>query len=115
MSQMHPLIRKALALTLLIGVFAAIWYGGVEPLWQRWLAQEDSIARSENLLARYAATNAQGEVLDAELKRTRATRRAQGRFLEGESVELAGAQLQEPVVSLKKSRPCPHNRRVQRY
>ena len=31
MSEMHPLIRKALALTLLLGVLAGLWYGGAEP------------------------------------------------------------------------------------
>ncbi len=100
MSQMHPLIRKALALTLLLGVAAGLWYGGAEPLWAHYLAQEESIDRSKRLLVRYREINAAGEGLEAALNRVRAERRATGNFLEGESVELAGAQIQERIKTI---------------
>ncbi len=100
MTSMHPLIQKALALTLLVGVVAGLWYGGAEPLWAHYLAQEESIARSERLIARYAATSAEGKGLEAELKRVRAQRRAAGRFLPGDSVELAGAELQGRIKTI---------------
>ena len=99
MMQMHPVIRKALALTLLAGVIAGLWYGGAAPLYAHYLDQEDSIDRSQRLLERYRSTNAAGKGLEEALKRVRAQRRAAGIFLDGESVELAGAQLQERIKS----------------
>ena len=100
MGEMHPLIRKALALTLLLGVLAGLWYGGAEPLYVRYVAQEESIDRTARLLLRYGQINAAGEGLADALKRVRAESRAAGYFLAGESVELAGAQIQERIKSI---------------
>ncbi len=100
MNSMHPLIRKALALTLLLGLVAALWYGGAQPIYAHYVAQEESIDRSQRLLARYQATNAVAQTLDDALARVRAERRAAGYFLEGQSVELAGAEIQERIKTV---------------
>ncbi len=100
MNSMHPLIRKALALTLLLGLVAALWYGGAQPIYAHYVAQEESIDRSQRLLARYQATNAAAKTLDDALASVRAERRAAGYFLEGQSVELAGAEIQERIKTV---------------
>lgn len=97
MSALHPLLRRALALTLLLASVALLWLVVLQPLWRQYVAYGESIEHSRDLLARYVGI-AEGEPRLAELlAQLKAQRQATSGALHGESVELAGAEMQEQV------------------
>ncbi len=100
MNDVHPILRKALALTLLTAVGMLLWIGVARPIQQRFFAYDASIDQSVKLLEKYAAVGAEVEQLESQLKVARANRNADGGFINGDSVELAGADMQERIKAI---------------
>lgn len=95
MSEVHPLLRKALALTLLGALVMLAWVGLLQPLYLQYQQYEESIDRSRRLIERYAELGAAAEELAGLVDKVRSEGRLASGYLSGESVELAGADMQE--------------------
>lgn len=100
MSEVHPVLRKALALVMLGAVISLLWVGLVQPLLARYVAYDASIERSERLLAKYIQVGASAAGLEQLLKQAKAKQSSAGGFLTGGSVELAGADMQERIKAI---------------
>jgi len=95
MSEVHPLLRKALALSLLGALLTLGWLGLLQPLYLQYQTYEESIERSQRLIERYAELGAAADELAALVHKVRAETRLVSGYLGGDSVELAGADMQE--------------------
>lgn len=95
MSDVHPLLRKALALSLLGALLTLVWLGLLRPLYGQYQAYDESIERSRRLIERYAEAGAAADELAALVKKVRAEARLVSGYIGGDSVELAGADMQE--------------------
>lgn len=100
MSALTPLLRRILAVGMLFALLAALWTLVVVPIGARFESYEQSIARSEALLARYLRIGAARDELRAELERVREKQESMSGFLKGPSVELVAAELQNKVKGL---------------
>jgi general secretion pathway protein M len=88
-------MRKALALTLLAALVALLWFAWLQPLHARYFAFEQSIERSRELLDRYARISAGADRLTQLLQQLKARHDVDAGALQGDSIELAGAEMQE--------------------
>lgn len=95
MSEVHHLLRKALALSLLGALLMLAWLGLLQPLYLRYQQYEESIDRSRRLIERYVELGAAADELSALVSKVRSEARLAGGYLGGDSVELAGADMQE--------------------
>ena len=95
MSEVHPLLRKALALSLLGAVLTLAWLGVLQPLYLQYQGYEESIERSRRLVERYVEIGAAADELAAQVEKIRSEARLVSGYLDGDRVELAGADMQE--------------------
>lgn len=97
---MPPLLRRGLALAILIAVLGAAWSLGAVPLLESFRDYREDADQSRLLLARYARLGA--GLADLEARRAELDRRRQtgGRVLAAASPALAAAQLQNDVKRL---------------
>lgn len=100
MSALSPVVGRLLAVALLVAAVAALWLLAVEPVRARFEAYEMSIAQSQELLARHLRMSAARDELESELQELRRAHAASGRFLEGGSIELVAAEVQNRVKTL---------------
>ena len=96
-------VSRALALALLIAVFAGAYALVVDPLMTRFRANEDSLMQSANLLERYRRIGATRESLEAQIAALRSRRQSASGFLPGIRDTLAAADLQNKVGGIVKS------------
>jgi hypothetical protein len=100
MTALSPIINRLLAVTLLLAALAAAWVFVVEPVAAKFEGYDRSISQSRELLARYMGVAAAKAQLETKLEELRRAQSAAGRFLEGGSVQLVAAQLQNTVKTL---------------
>jgi general secretion pathway protein M len=101
--KMTALIRRVAALGILLGLVLGFWVLLPQQLIDAFLAHRDSIAHSQELLARYQRIEASRANLDSDLKQLQDTEETEGRLLTGASTQLAGAELQTKLKALIKS------------
>lgn len=113
---MSSIVRRILALAMLIASLAVLWLFLAVPVIAEFTAHRQSIAQSKEFLARYRRVARGREDLEKALARARRARAASGRFLEGSSTEIVAADLQNDVKkiiaasggSLKSTQLLPH-------
>ena len=89
------MLRKALALAILLALSSLAWMGFIQPTMQSYRSHDESILRLQKLLLRYNEIGQEAKDLESQLGKARAAQRSRGGFLDGESVALAGADIQE--------------------
>jgi general secretion pathway protein M len=100
MSALSPAVSRLLAVILLVVAVGAVWVLAVEPVTARYEAYERSIAQSQELLARHLRIAAARDELESQLLELQRAHAASGRFLEGGSIELVAAEVQNKVKTL---------------
>lgn len=100
MSALSPAVGRLLALALLVVAVGAVWVLAVAPVTARYEAYERSIAQSQELLARHLRIAAARDELESQLQELRRAHAASGRFLDGGSIELVAAEVQNKVKTL---------------
>lgn len=99
-AQLPPVVRRVLAVVLLLMVIAIVLRGLIVPTWRMYLDNRDAIAQMEDTIARYARLSAQVESLRqtvAELEEAGEL----GQYLLDEASEpLAAAALQERLKAM---------------
>lgn len=92
-----PVISRALAVAILLGLVAALWFGIAGPVLGRMLDYRQAIAQAEDQLPRLRRLAASAPMLQAQLAQLRRDPRTRTRLLSGASESLAGADLQRRV------------------
>ena len=100
MMAMSLLVRRILALALLIAVLAALWLFLAQPVMAKFAGYRQGIAQANEFLTRYRRVAGGREALEKALERARRARAATGRFLEGSSTEIVAAGLQNDVKTI---------------
>ncbi len=100
MNALSPAVGRLLAVTILAAAVGAIWVLAVEPVTARYETYQRSIAKSQEDLARHRRDAAARDELESQLRELRRARAASGRFLEGGSIELVAAEIQNRVKTL---------------
>jgi general secretion pathway protein M len=77
-----------------------LWFMLVEPLMESFVEHRDSIARSQDMLARYQGLNSTREKIDSSLNKLHAAQTSEERLLKGGSAQLVGAALQNNLKEL---------------
>jgi len=95
MSDVHPILRKVLALAILAALLSVAWLSLLQPMYNQYWAYEDSIVRSAGLLERYQRIGAGKEQVAELLEEAKAGVDLSHGALASEGVELAGAEMQE--------------------
>jgi len=94
MTRLSPLLSRLLAISLLLAALAAVWLLAVEPLRQRHLELDESIAMSHALLQRFARETADRGALERQRDALRASKPVSTGLLRGDNETLAGAFVQ---------------------
>lgn len=94
---MTPRARRLLAIALLLGVAAVVWFGAVEPLRAWRAAAEARLAETEAALARHRAIAARADEIAAEAAALREIATREALFLPGATEGQAAAALQEAI------------------
>ncbi len=100
MMAMSLLVRRILALALVVAVLAALWLFLAQPVTAKFAAYRQDIAQSNEFLTRYRRLAGGREDLEKALERARRARAATGRFLAGSSAEIVAAGLQNDVKKI---------------
>lgn len=100
MMAMSLLVRRLLALVLLFAALAAVWLFLAQPVMAKFAAYRQSIAQSNEFLARYRRVAGGREQLEKALEEARRAGASSGRFLEGSSTEIVAAGLQNDVKKI---------------
>lgn len=100
MVTLSPVLRRVLAVAILVAILAALWVLVVEPVTAKFDGYDRAITQSQALLARYLRTGDARERLQTQLEQVRQTQASLGGFLEGASGELVAAQLQNKAKNL---------------
>ena len=103
MSGVHPVLRKALALSLLLGLLIVAWRFLAAPLIDVHARYGASIERSRDLLVRYAEINAGEDALKRQLAEVQARQSSTVGFLEGKGEDLLTADMQEKIKAAVES------------
>jgi general secretion pathway protein M len=103
MTGVHPMLRKALALTLLAAVLSTVWLGLFRPLYRQYQTYGESITHSATLLERYGRIGATADRVAELLRQVKAEGNRSRGILGGQSVELAGAEMQERLKRIVES------------
>ena len=91
---------RGAAVGILIGISAALWFIIVQPTIISFFEHRESIAQSQEMLAKYRGIASTRADLDSSLRKLRAAQETEDRLLTGGSTQLVGAKLQN---SLKES------------
>ncbi len=102
MDALSPVMRKVVAVAVLAAVVGAFLLIVVQPVVTRFTAYGETIDRSRDLLARYERLGNSRPELEAQLVQLRKAQASAGGFLEGASVELAAATLQNKIKTVIK-------------
>lgn len=94
---LSPAISRTLAVAILLGLIAALWFGVAAPVTERMLAYRETIEQAEEQLPRLRRLAASAPMLQAQLAQLKRDPRARTRLLAGTNESLAGADLQRRV------------------
>ncbi len=100
MTALAPLANRSLAVAILAAAGGAAWLLVVEPVAAEFAAYHRTITQQNELLVRYLRIASARARLETELDELRQAQASTGRFLEGDSVELVAAALQNTVKNL---------------
>lgn len=95
--QLSPAISRTLAIAILLGLVAAVWFGVAAPVVGQMLTYRDTIAEAEEQLPRLRRLAASAPMLQAQLAQLKRDPRTRTRLLSGTNESLAGADLQRRV------------------
>jgi len=93
-------VSRSGALAILIAVAAALWLMLMQPLMESFFEHRDSIARSQEMLARYQGLDSTRPQIESNLSKLHAAQAAEERLLKGGSAQLVGAKLQNHLKEL---------------
>jgi general secretion pathway protein M len=91
---------RSAAVAVLIATGAAIWLMLVQPLVASFVEHRESIARSQEMLAKYRGLDSTRAQIDSSLKTVHAAQETEERLLKGGSTQLVGAKLQNRLKEL---------------
>jgi general secretion pathway protein M len=91
---------RSAAVAILIAAVAALWLMLVQPLMGAFAEHRESIARSQEMLARYRGLDSARAQIDSNLSKLRAAQANEERLLQGGSAQLVGAKLQNRLKEL---------------
>lgn len=94
---LSPAASRALAVAILLGLIAALWFGIASPVIERILDHRRTVAEAEEQLPRLRRLAASTPVLRAQIAQLRRDPQARTRLLAGTNESLAGADLQRRV------------------
>jgi general secretion pathway protein M len=97
--QLHPLLRRALALGLLLAAFYGA-YGLMHPVYAAYADDVAAIAQLEHALARYRSASQDLPALERQLLDIERQPTAQAGYLAGSDVDIAAATLQDHLKRL---------------
>ena len=100
MNGLSPAVSRLLALVLLAAAALGAWAGIVEPVKLRFAEHDRTIEQSRDLLSRHMRIVLERQQLEAQLAALRETQSTAGRLIEGDSVELATAGIQNKLKAL---------------
>ena len=107
MNGLSPAVSRLLALVLLAAAALGAWAGIVEPVKLRFAEHDRTIEQSRDLLSRHMRIALERQQLEAQLaalrrqiRRWSETQSTAGRLIEGDSVELATAGIQNKLKAL---------------
>ena len=100
MNGLSPAVSRLLALALLASAALGAWVGIVEPVKLRFAEHDRTIEQSRDLLSRHMRIARERQQLEAQLTALRETQSTLGRLIEGDSVELAAAGVQNKLKAL---------------
>jgi general secretion pathway protein M len=103
MTALSPVVSRLLALALLAAVALGAWLGIVEPVKLRFAEHDRTIEQSRDLLNRHIGIAHERQQLEAQLATLRETQSTTGRLIEGDSVELATAGMQNKLKALTRA------------
>jgi general secretion pathway protein M len=92
-----PALRRLLALMILVGGLGLIWALAVQPITDKFRAYRENAENAQALLAHYGRIGDAHARLEARLSALRRSQSSRIRVLQGASVSLAAAQLQNDV------------------
>jgi Type II secretion system (T2SS), protein M subtype b len=88
---------RVVAVAILIGLFAGLWLMLAQPLIGSIFEHRESIAHSQEMLAKYRRLAATKTDIDASLQKLHAAQQSEDRLLSGASTQLVGAKLQNSL------------------
>ncbi len=100
MNALSPAVSRLLALALLAAAALGAWVGIVEPVKARFAEHDRTIEQSRDLLSRHMRIALERQQLEAQLSALRETQSTVGRLIEGDSVELSAAGVQNWLKAL---------------
>jgi general secretion pathway protein M len=95
--------RKAAAIAILMLIAGAVWLVLIRPLIDSFMTYRESIAQSQEMLAKYQRLDASRSKIDANLQELRSAQESEARVLKGGSTQLVGAELQNHLKGLIES------------
>jgi general secretion pathway protein M len=95
--------RKAAAIAILMLIAGAVWLVLIRPLIDSFMTYRESIAQSQEMLAKYQRLDASRPKIDANLQELRSAQESEARVLKGGSTQLVGAELQNHLKRLIES------------
>ena len=100
MNGLSPVVGRLLALAILAAAALGVWAGVVEPVKARFAEHDRTIEQSRDLLTRHMRIALERRQLEARLTALREMQSTSGRLIEGDSVELAAAGVQNKLKAL---------------
>lgn len=100
MRPLPPAASRALAILILLGAVALVYFGAVEPLLDDYRTTGEAIADRQGAIARFRRAAAELPQLRAELAALRQRQAASEGFLEGTNDALVAAQIQNRIKAL---------------
>ena len=91
---------RSAAFAILIATGAALWLMLVQPLIASYVEHRESIARSQEMLAKYQGLDSTRAQIDSSLDKLHAAQETEERLLKGGSTQLVGANLQNRLKEL---------------
>jgi general secretion pathway protein M len=99
-TSLSPPVRRALAVAILIGLVAGLYFGVVQPLVDHYLADRDTIAQLKDGVAKYRRAAAELPVRQAQLAALSRDSASAAGFLQGTNDTLMATQIQNRIKSL---------------
>lgn len=103
MNALSPPVRRALAVTILIVLVAALFFGVVQPLADSYLSDHQRIAQLKDAVAKYQRAAEELPARQAQLDALARDQASATGFLQGPSDTLIAAQIQNRIKSLADS------------
>ena len=98
------MMRRALALAILVAIPLVIWLAIIDPIWQSWVDAEETEGRSLELIADFRQAGAMRPALEAELKAVETSGKTLPGFVTGNTPALAAASLQSDIKRIIESK-----------